>query len=74
MNDNRNLHAIQAATSAANEVIPLGLVQRNEVLSAAPVSGSPLRRAVVVPRPVHLEHVVLCFLVPKCCILISDNI
>lgn len=66
MDKYRNLHAAEAAAISTDEVVPLGLIQQDEVFPAAPVSGGPLRRAVVVPRLVHLEHVVLCFLVPKC--------
>lgn len=67
MNDDRNLHSAITTTVATNEVVPLGLVEENEVFSAAPVSHSSFRGAVVVPRLVHFEHVVLHLLVPKCC-------
>lgn len=67
MDKDGDLHSAEAAAIAADEVVALGLVEENEILAAAPISGGPLRRAVVVPRLVHLKHVVLRFLVPKRC-------
>lgn len=37
MNEHRNFHAVNATAGSTNEVIPLGIVQHNEVLSAGPI-------------------------------------
>ena len=67
MNKNGHLHAIKTLSIATNEVVPLGLVERDEVLATAPISRRPLYCAVVVSCLVHLKHIVLVLLIPKCC-------
>lgn len=63
----RDLHAAEAEAVAADEVVGLGLVEGDEVLAGAPVAGEAVHGAVVVPRLVHLEHVVHVLLVPEGC-------
>jgi len=62
-----DLHALQAEAVAADEVVAAGLGERDEVLAGGPVAGDPGHGAVVVPRLVHLEHVVRPLLVPERC-------
>lgn len=62
-----DLHAGEAQAIAADEVIVSGSSQGDEILAGAPISGDPIHRAVVVTRPVHLEHVVRVLLVPESC-------
>lgn len=62
-----DLHALQAEAVAADEVVAAGLGERDEVLAGGPVAGDPVHGAVVVPRLVHLEHVVRPLLVPERC-------
>lgn len=50
------------------EIIPLGLVQGYEVFAGSPISGISIHGAVIIPRFVHLKHIVGVFLVPECCI------
>ena len=49
MNKNGHLHAIKTLPIATNEVVPLGLVERDEVLATAPIPKGPLCGAVVIP-------------------------
>lgn len=65
MDGDGDLHALQAEAVAADEVVAAGLGERDEVLAGGPVSGDPVHGAVVVPRLVHLEHVVRPLLVPE---------
>lgn len=62
-----DLHALQAEAVAADEEVAAGLRERDEVLPGGPVAGDPVHGAVVVPRLVHLEHVVRPLLVPERC-------
>lgn len=62
-----DFHALQAESIAADEVVAAGLGERDEVLAGGPVAGDPGHGAVVVPRLVHLEHVVRPLLVPERC-------
>lgn len=74
MDEDRDLHAVEALAVPADEVVPLGLVERDEILAAAPVAGGSVRRAVVVACLVHFEHVVLVLLVPKRCSIVWNVI
>lgn len=38
MNNNRNLHAIEALSISTDEVVPLGLVKRDEIFTTGPVA------------------------------------
>lgn len=60
-----DLHAGLAEAVAADEEVAAGLLERDEVLAGGPVAG--VHGAVVVPRRVHLEHVVRPLLVPERC-------
>lgn len=66
MNKNRNFHAIEALAIATNEVIPLGLIKKYEILAWAPIPCSSFCGAVVITSLIHLKHIVLVLLVPKC--------
>jgi len=68
-----DLHALQAEAVAADEVVAAGLGERDEVLAGGPVAGDPVHGAVVVPRLVHLEHVVRPLLVPERCTATSRH-
>lgn len=74
MDEDGDLHAVEALAVPADEVVPLGLVEQDEVLAAAPVAGGSFGRAVVVACPVHSEHVVLVLLVPKRCSIVLNII
>lgn len=67
VNNDGDLHAAEAVPVSADEVVGLGLVERDEVLAGAPVAGEAVHGAVVVAGPVHLENVVHLLLVPKGC-------
>lgn len=67
MDGDGDLHSVLAVAVAADEVVGLGLVEEDEVLAGAPVSGEAVHGAVVVPRLVHLEHVELVLGVPERC-------
>lgn len=67
MNEHRHLHPAEAAPIPTYEIVPLGLIQEDEVLAGGPVPGGAVGRAVIVARLVHLEHVVLGLLVPESC-------
>lgn len=62
-----DLHPIEALAISTDEVVPLGLVERYEIFATAPIPHSTLSCAVVIPSLVHLKHIVLILLVPKCC-------
>lgn len=65
-----DLHAGLAEAIAADEEVAARVGERDEVLAGCPVAGDPVHGAVVVPRLVHLEHVVRPLLVPERC---TDN-
>lgn len=67
MNKNGHLHAIKTLPIATNEVVPFGLVERDEVLATAPIPKCPFCCAVAVACLVHLKHIVLVLLIPKRC-------
>jgi hypothetical protein len=67
MDKYRDLHPTKALPIAANEVIPLRLIQGYEIFATAPVPGRKFCRAVVIPCLVYLKHIVLVLLVPKRC-------
>lgn len=66
MNKNRDFHATEALAIATDEVIPLGLIQRDEVFAFTPIPSGSFCGAVVITSFVHLKHIVLVLLVPKC--------
>lgn len=59
MDKDRDLHAIVALPIATNEVIPLGLIEGDEVFATAPVPNCTVQGAVVIPCLVHFKHIVL---------------
>lgn len=74
MDKDRDLHAIVALPIATNEVIPLGLIEGDEVFATAPVPNCTVQGAVVIPCLVHFEHIVLVLLVPKRCNLTNTTL
>lgn len=65
MNEHRDLHAAEALPIPTNEIVALRLVERDEVLPAAPIPRRAIKRAVIVSCLVHFKHIVLRFLVPE---------
>jgi hypothetical protein len=62
-----DLHALQAEAVAADKVVAAGGGEWDEVLAGGPVAGDPSHGAIVVPRLVHLEHVMRPLLIPERC-------
>lgn len=69
MDKNGDLHAIKALTISTDEVISLGLGEKDEILATGPVPNNSIHCAVVVSCLVHFEYVVHCLLVPECCVV-----
>lgn len=63
---NRDFHTVKTTAGTADEVVALRFVEKNEILSTAPVPYGAVESAVVVTGFVHLNHIVLRLLVPKC--------
>lgn len=62
-----DLHAALAAVVSADEVVPPGLGERDEVLSTAPVPIRSINSAVVVAGSVDLIHIIHILLIPESC-------
>eukprot|EP00268_Persea_americana_P063241 TRINITY_DN81896_c0_g1_i1.p2 TRINITY_DN81896_c0_g1~~TRINITY_DN81896_c0_g1_i1.p2 ORF type:complete len:116 (-),score=20.81 TRINITY_DN81896_c0_g1_i1:175-522(-) len=60
-----DLHAALAAVVSADEVVPPGLGERDEVLSTAPVPIRSINSAVVVAGSVDLIHIIHILLIPE---------
>ena len=67
MDENRDLHSIEALAIPTDEVVPLRVVERYEIFATSPIPQCSFGCAVVIPGLVHLEHIVLSLLIPKCC-------